>query len=608
MKLRFFQSLKGKFLLITLIMSLLVAIITFSLSYMMSVENLQNNQLHSAETNLQFLKNEIDDSLTDVDTLVQWCCTNSYIVDYIKTPYTKDNYSALVTAADNHLSETYISNPASSYISRVVIANTDSSKYLQRISSTLYSADKNMVKTLQSLPYYEELLNAPSYNFSLGVQQDSFRSHEDLMLPIIRPVYSPYNNDVIGFCYLQVSLTLFTAPLQAFSARENLPVFLSIGDELYKITKDTIEPMKSIAKTIPYETDSVTTSYTNVYRAVDSSDYSFYVSCILRAEECCISLPVSSDVENAFFKKYFNILLIILLLIIINGVVLFFFLSHTVGQPVNLLKSQLRRVAQGNFEPNPYIEWDNEFGDIGHHINLLASDISLLMEQRIAFETQKKDYEYQILQSQINPHFLYNTLNSIKWMAIAQKSTGIAEMTTALSHLLKNIAKGSSSIVSLRDEITLLDDYFTIQKYRYGGTVTMEYRIEDETLLNNQILRFTLQPIVENAIFHGIEPKGQHGHIDIHIYRTPDFLMEIDILDDGVGMTQEMIEKVLTDDTTGRSDFFKQIGIGSVNRRLQYNFGSEYGLTIESRLGEYTLMKIIVPSVPMPNSSSRLCC
>lgn len=605
MKAAFFHSLKGKFLLITLIVSLFIAGITSALSYMISSQSLLNNQLHAADSNLQFLVNEINDSLTDVEELVQWCCTNDYILNYIKTPYTKDNYSTLVNAANERLNETYISKSASSYISRVVIANADSSKYLQCISSVIYSADKNMVMTLQSLPYYEKLIGKSDYDFSIGIQQDPFRLNEDLMLPVIRPVYSPYNNDIIGFCYIQISFSLFTDPLQDFSDREHLPVYLCIGDETYKITGDAVEPLSSRAESVPYETDSVNSRYTTVYQPVDTSVHSFYVSSDLCTDGCSISLPVSTDVMDAFFREYFNILLVILLLVIITGICLFFFLSRTVRQPVDLLKGQLTRISQGDFGPNPAIEWNNEFGDIGHHINRMASDISQLMEQRIALETQKKDYEYQMLQSQINPHFLYNTLNSIKWMAIAQKADGIAEMTTALAHLLKSISKGKSSIVSLQDEITLLDDYFTIQKYRYGGTITMEYRIEDESLLRNQILRFTLQPVVENAIFHGIEPKGQHGRIEIHIFRTPDSQMEIDVLDDGVGMTQEMIRDTLAGNTGQRSSFFRQIGIQSVNMRIRHNFGDHYGLSIESSLGEYTLVKIILPVKPMEEPENQ---
>lgn len=180
-------------------------------------------------------------------------------------------------------------------------------------------------------------------------------------------------------------------------------------------------------------------------------------------------------------------------------------------------------------------------------------------------------------------------------MASAQHADGIAEMTTALAHLLKSISKGTSTIVSVEDEFRLLDDYFTIQKYRYGGAITMEYEIEDQVLLKNQILRFTLQPIVENAIFHGIEPKGSSGHIAIRLYRRKEGMICIDITDDGVGMDEETIRSVLSGSTSDRSSFFKQIGIASVNTRIQYTFGTEYGLSITSTPGKFTCMSILLP-------------
>ena len=147
-----------------------------------------------------------------------------------------------------------------------------------------------------------------------------------------------------------------------------------------------------------------------------------------------------------------------------------------------------------------------------------------------------------MLQNQINPHFIYNTLNSIKWMATIQHAPGIAEMTMALSRLLKSVSKGSERLVPLQEEFALLNDYFTIQQYRYGGTITLDVTyIEDERLTQSCLIpRFTLQPIVENAIFHGIEPKGCAGSLTLTVAHDPangDVL--IDLNDDGVGMTPE---------------------------------------------------------------------
>lgn len=256
------------------------------------------------------------------------------------------------------------------------------------------------------------------------------------------------------------------------------------------------------------------------------------------------------------------------------------------------LNSRLSRIAQGDFTRDDTIEWENELGDIGRSINKLSADIQDLMNKRIEDEKQKKDYEYKMLQSQINPHFLYNTLNSIKWMATIQNAPGIAEMVTSLSRLLKSIAKGTSTIVTIQDEFQLLNDYFLIQKYRYGGAIRLEYRIDDEELVNNQILRFTLQPIVENAIFHGIEPKGCEGLITLHLYRKDGGLVCIDITDNGIGMTPDLIDKILSEDEPDKSHFFRDVGISSVHKRLQYTFGESCGLSIRSVPGDYTTMTI----------------
>lgn len=218
------------------------------------------------------------------------------------------------------------------------------------------------------------------------------------------------------------------------------------------------------------------------------------------------------------------------------------------------------------------------------------------MNQRIEDERQKKDYEYRMLQSQINPHFLYNTLNSIKWMATIQNASGIAEMTTSLSRLLKDISKGTTSLIPISHEISLIRDYFTIQQYRYGGTITLNVDIEDPRLTESRILKFTLQPIVENAIFHGIEPKGTAGTISIHIYQDNASNVCIDITDDGIGMDEETIAHLFDDnDSSADSSFFREIGINNVHKRLQYEFGNAYGLRATSKPGEFTTISILLP-------------
>ena len=302
-----------------------------------------------------------------------------------------------------------------------------------------------------------------------------------------------------------------------------------------------------------------------------------------------------------------TILACILIGILSIGVVLMLLMNRMITVPVSRLQTRMVRIAGGDFSRDPSVEWDHELGDIGRGINDLSENVSELMEKRLEDEKQKQDLEYKMLQSQINPHFLYNTLNSIKWMATIQGATGISEMTTSLSRLLKSISKGTSLLIDIREELSLLENYFTIQSYRYGGTITMDIQVDNESLYNSEIIKFTLQPLVENAIFHGIEPKGCAGHIRIHVgYETSDNTekIRIDVTDDGVGMTADKAAQVLRSNDDSSADFFREIGVSNVHKRLQYQFGAEYGITIESKEGEYTTMSIHIPNIPLHNNET----
>lgn len=201
-----------------------------------------------------------------------------------------------------------------------------------------------------------------------------------------------------------------------------------------------------------------------------------------------------------------------------------------------------------------------------------------------------------MLQSQINPHFIYNTLNSIKWMAVTQGADGISEMTTALSRLLRSISKGTRDLIPICDELALLNDYFTIQQYRYGGTIKMNVIVDDDELNDCLINKFTLQPLVENAIFHGIEPKQSTGHITIHVAHDGLSDITVSVEDDGIGMDAGQIEKIFSEGSNDKSQFFKEIGLMNIHKRIKYEFGEQYGIFIESEPGLYTRMIVHIPA------------
>lgn len=598
MKHPFYKSIKGRFLLITLVLILMAGISTSAFSYQMFTRNMTNNLIHSTETSLQIFVSQINNTLNEICTLTDWCRNNSQILSFAMTPKTKSNYNRVTSSAADRLDEEFRYNPSGKYICRLVIAGSSRSDYLQVMPNASYSVDKPLPALIQELPYYDQLFFAEDYKFDIGFYEDPFLPSRPQMLPLIRPIYHPYQPSSIGFVYAEISVQLFTSITAQYSQLEGSPVYFTSGSRTYSITAD--------GAALTHDLDSLTecAADTSVHTAANknariykskSESGRLYVTIPLQAQGCSLTLPISDLAFHEQLSGYLSILTAIFLFCSAAGILLISVLSHTVSRPVRLIRSRLSAIASGDFSKDASIEWDNEFGDIGRTVNQLAVDIQDLINSKIEYEKQQKDYEYQVLQSQINPHFLYNTLGSIKWMAAAQNASGIAEMATALSHLLKNISKGTRTVVTIQEEITLLNDYFTIQKYRYGGTITLTYDIESPALLDASTLRFTLQPIVENAIFHGIEPKRQAGHITIHIYQPEPDQVKIDITDDGIGMSRETIESVLSEDTSEKSRFFKQLGISSVNKQIKHTFGEAYGLTITSEPGVYTLMSVLLP-------------
>jgi two-component system sensor histidine kinase YesM len=283
----------------------------------------------------------------------------------------------------------------------------------------------------------------------------------------------------------------------------------------------------------------------------------------------------------------FFVLLVALVLATVN---------RTVNRPIELINRRVALVAAGDFSRDSVIEWDNELGNIGRAVNRMSRDIEELIERRVEDEKAKKALEFRALQSQINPHFLYNTLGAIRWMAEIQKAPGIAEMVSSLAALLRHAARGADALVTLETELELVGEYCTIQRYKSANLFELEVSFAEPGLRRCKVVKFTLQPIVENAIMHGIEPKMAPGLIRIEVSRPRPDLVRVDVIDDGVGIEAERLGTLLLDgDRDGEA--FNRIGLYNVDERLKLAFGSGYGLAVESRKGAYTKVSVLLPFV-----------
>jgi ligand-binding sensor protein/anti-sigma regulatory factor (Ser/Thr protein kinase) len=220
----------------------------------------------------------------------------------------------------------------------------------------------------------------------------------------------------------------------------------------------------------------------------------------------------------------------------------------------------------------------------------------LMTEMKIRAELEKtlKTLELKALQSQVNPHFLFNTLNAVIKQAFLENAELTQEIVYALSKLLRYNLRRINQMVPLREEIGSIRDYLFIQKTRFGDHITFSIGIPEE-LMEVRVPLMMLQPLVENAIVHGIEPKIESGHVAIRGLREGQDVV-IEVADTGIGMSEERLREVLAmDGTVSGKGHTTGIGIANVHKRLQHQFGPQYGLTLESREGQGTTVRVRVP-------------
>lgn len=594
MKQKHSGSIQKRILTITLSCLLGMCVIISSVSYYLFQNYLRHSLIQSTETSLQLLSDTINGSMDDIYQLARFCQTNGDVANYIAQ--NPNPGSVLSVATYDRIYEEYNNNPSSSYIPRLAVITND---HFLQIVSAAYSSTDDLAEEVPELPFFDTLLDAGSYDFSTGFISDPFSRQGIQVLPILRPITYQFNSVQGGFLFLEVSPSLFTDALKRYTIAEDSSVLLTLDSHHYRYEGGRLTELPVSYNVLRDLTSTAMIDGIQITEIKNTDGHTrIMVTAPLNLPDCYISQSISLSELHDQQWILLGILSGTLISILALGILLMLLMNRMIHVPVSRLRAKMLRIAQGDFSRDASIEWQHELGDIGRGINDLSENVNLLMNKRLEDEKQKRDLEYKVLQSQINPHFIYNTLNSIKWMATIQGADGISEMTTSLAKLLKSISKGTSLLVTVREELSLLQDYFTIQSYRYGGTITMEIRVDEESIYDCRIIKFTLQPLVENSIFHGIEPKGT-GHILIHaareVYRETDCI-RIDVRDDGVGMSPAKAEQILNSNEEGSSDFFRELGVSNVHQRLQYEFGAPAGITIDSVEGMYTVMSIHIPA------------
>jgi len=286
------------------------------------------------------------------------------------------------------------------------------------------------------------------------------------------------------------------------------------------------------------------------------------------------------------------------LVYIVLAIMTSFYLSRKMSQPLKQLQGYMKEVEKGNFDIQVPVPTTIEIGRLARAFNMMVGRIKELMSQVVRDQELKRKSEISALQAQITPHFLYNTLDSIIWMAEGKKFQEVVLMTSSLAKLFRaSISKGEE-LVSIETELEHITNYLTIQKMRYKNKLDYQIDISD-SVKQYKTIKIILQPIVENAIYHGIKMKRGAGLITVTSEETESDIIII-IADNGQGMDEEKLATILNPSREGSSG----VGVGNVDGRLKLYFGAQYGLQYQSTLGVGTTVQVRFPKCVLEASKS----
>jgi sensor histidine kinase YesM len=363
--------------------------------------------------------------------------------------------------------------------------------------------------------------------------------------------------------------------------------------------EDRVNDIKQNKETDGQYEESIDMLYNDIYILTEliQDDIQQYIYYQTRSIEQ-LKIQLNEEVEHVIFISILLGICIVAAVILITSAIL-----NSITKPIQELCRITSQIAEGNFSDRAKMQTKDELEVLSDSVNDMSENLEVMVHQIKEDERKMRHAELRLLQEQINPHFLYNTLDTIVWLIEGGDPDKAVDMVVALSEFFRLVLSKGKEYISIREEKEHIRGYLEIQQVRYQDILDYEIDIEPE-LYQYKILKLTLQPLVENSLYHGIKYKRAKGKIWI-----TGKMMEGDspkeerillcVRDNGVGMDEEELKRLNTEIGKPCKETEKGFGLANVNERIRMNFGMEYGMTIESKKGGGTKVSIVIPAVKL---------
>ncbi|MCY6369522.1 cache domain-containing sensor histidine kinase [Clostridium ganghwense] len=459
------------------------------------------------------------------------------------------------------------------------------------IYSKGYNQSINYEYSPKNEEWFKNIIKADGKEVILGIHQNlQVNPHEHYVVSVGRCIKNPFKNDLLGVflinikvdelkgLYEQVNLTPNSQ--QLIVDEHNNIVYSSKNEEIGQHISKELEQYIMCGSII---TEGML-GKEKAYIVTNTSKYTDWkVVSIISTKELFSDITAMKDMVILF-----GIILTILVTVIS------LFISRDISKPIKQLSSTMKKFEYGSLDETVDVYGNEEIVYLSKTYNKMLGKIKELIGQIRIEEEEKRIVELNALQSKINPHFMYNTLNVVKLMAEMQGADNITKALNSFIALLTFSANTDETFISIEEEFEFLEKYIDLLKLRYYNRFYVEYDI-DEKVYKYKTIKFLIQPFVENAVFHGFNSKGKTHFVRVEAKLEGNTVI-FNIIDNGSGMSEEIINKAMTSKIQKKKGF-NSIGINNIVNRIRLHFGSEDGVKIESVIGEGTRVRIKIPAI-----------
>lgn len=587
---KFISTLKYKFMnfpikykIITIFMFFLVIyFFTTTILYKQILNQEKEKQLNvSSSQSIHLMKSNIESNIENINNISKLIISNNDVRAYLNNEDNALNYRRSIQQI---FSQLFVTFP---FIDSI---------YLYRFNGTYVSVSKSVTfcinDDIYSSNWYNDVINLKGrYLININAGGNLVPNTGKNNVSMIRVVYDFDKLVPIGILIINITEDFFSPIIEETKQKYNTSFILLDDNENPIIIGNKKDPIIS----------SLKEEYMHgIIETIDGVEY-YVLSSSLDDYNWKLVSYTPIETINQNINPFNSFLILLISVTVIVYLIASLFTAHYVTQPISKLITAMQGVKKGHFKPVTILTGQDEIGELKDTYNLMIEEIEKMIIKEVSTEKQKRKLALSILNEQIKPHFLYNTLDSISYLALSHNNKEVYDAIHALGQFYKESLNKGNAMTTFEAEITMIKNYLTLQKLRYHTLINDTYQLEEETL-KIPILKNTLQPLVENCIYHGIKPSGEPGNINISS-RLENNRLYIYIEDDGLGMTKETLLSLQTDSI---DDNIKSFGLRGTIARLRIHYGVDdiYEVKSERFKGTQIILKLPVQEVTYESKSS----